>query len=228
MTEHEGHRARLRRRYLQNGLDAFPEDYEVLELLLQFAILRQDTKGQAKQLIEHFGSLHEVLDATPDELMNTGIPGIRENAAVLLTMISQLERRYALSRERGRNRVRGTSDAGAVCTALFRNRRDESVWMLCLNAGGRIIKQAEIAKGDVNAVHFPVRKIAETALAAKAVSVILAHNHPGGTLMASREDLDATAAAGRALETVGVRLLDHLIVSGDNYCSLREEGLLQG
>ena len=109
---------------------------------------------------------------------------------------------------------------------MFRNRLEESVWVLCLDAAGKIVKRPEIAKGDVNTVHFPIRKIAEAAIAAKAVSVILSHNHPGGTLSPSREDIEATESAKAALETVGVRLLDHLIVSGDRYCSLREEGCL--
>ena len=78
----------------------------------------------------------------------------------------------------------------------------------------------------MNAVHFPVRKIVETAVLSKAVSVILTHNHPGGTLSPSREDLDATEAAKAALGTIGVRLLDHLIVSGEDYYSLRENGYL--
>ena len=109
---------------------------------------------------------------------------------------------------------------------MYRNQPDESVRMLCMDAGGKIVKQAEIARGDVNAVHFPIRKIVETAVICKAVSVILTHNHPGGTLSPSREDLDATESARAALETVGVRLLDHLIVTGENYCSLREEGYI--
>ena len=98
--------------------------------------------------------------------------------------------------------------------------------ILCLNASGKVLKRARIAEGDVNAVHFPIRRLVEEALACKSVSVILTHNHPGGTLAPSQEDLTATEAAGKALETVGIRLLDHLIVSGDNYCSLREEGYL--
>ena len=109
---------------------------------------------------------------------------------------------------------------------MFRSRQDESVRILCLNASGKVVRRARIAEGDVNAVHFPIRKLVEEALACKAVSVILAHNHPGGTMAPSQEDLDATKAAKAALETVGIRLLDHLIVAGDNYCSLREEGYL--
>ena len=109
---------------------------------------------------------------------------------------------------------------------MFRHEQTESVRLLCLNAGGKVLKLALLNEGDINAVHFSVRKIVETALSAKAVSVILAHNHPGGTLTPSREDLDATNSAKAALSTVGIQLLDHLIISGDGYCSLREDGYL--
>ena len=223
----QGHRERVRRRFLDSGLDGFREDYEVLELLLQFAIPFRDTKQQAKLLIERFGSLHGVLDASFDDLIQADIPYIGETAATLITMIPQLGKRYEASKVSGLTKIRSTSDAGLRCMAMFRNQQDESVRILCLNAGGKIVREEEIAKGDVNAVHFPIRKIVELALGSKAVSVILTHNHPGGTLSPSREDLEATRAAGTALATIGVRLLDHLIVSGDHYCSLREEGYIQ-
>ena len=219
----QGHRERLRLRYLDEGIDAFREDYEVLELLLQYALPRRDTKAVAKKLIEHFGSLHEVLDADRKALTDAGVT---DNTAVLLTLIPAIEKRYHLSKTKGLTHVRSTADAGQICTALYRNQRDESVRILCLDAGGRVVKQTELARGDVNAVHFPIRKIVETAVACKAVSVIMTHNHPGGTMTPSREDLDATEAAKAALETVGVRLLDHLIVSEGDYCSLRENGYM--
>ncbi len=222
----KGHRDRLRKRYLDEGLDSFREDYEVLELLLQFAIPYKDTKGAAKKLIGHFGSLPEVLDAPYEELLKADVPNVKETAAVLITLVKQMENRYQKSKDRERTHIRSTSEAGLACASMFRNQPDESVRMICLNAAGKILKRAEIAQGDVNAVHFPIRKIVETAIGSKAVSVILTHNHPGGTLSPSREDLEATEAAKAALETIGVRLLDHLIVSGTDYCSLREEGYL--
>lgn len=223
----QGHRNRLRERFLESGLDSFQEDYEVLELLLQFAIPYRDTKGQAKQLLEHFGSLPAVLDASYEELLGANIPRIKETAAALITLVKQVENRYHKSKDRERIQIRSTAEAGQACAALFRNQAEESVRVLCLDAGGKIVKRAEIAKGDVNAVHFPIRKIVEIAISSKAASMILTHNHPGGTLSPSREDIDATEAAKAALETIGVRLLDHVIVAGENYCSLREEGLIR-
>ncbi len=215
-----GHRGRVRKRYLAGGLASFQE-YEALELLLFYAIPRKDTKGMAKDLIACFGSLPAVLDASLEELKEAGLS---ENAAILLKLVPGMNRFYAIKTAGAEQTVRSTADAGRILCAMFRHEQAESVRLLCLNAGGKVLKLSRVNEGDVNAVHFSVRKIVETALQAKAVSVILAHNHPGGTLAPSKEDLDATAAARAALNTVGIQLLDHLIISGGEYCSLREEG----
>lgn len=218
-----GHRERVRRRFLDEGLDGF-KDYEALEMLLFYAVPRQDTKVIAKRLIDQFGSLQAVFHTPPDRLMQEA--GLTEATAALIAMLPQLARKIEEQQAQENARIRSTLDAGRDVIAMFRGRQDESVRILCLNASGKVVRRARIAEGDVNAVHFPIRKLVEEALACKAVSVILAHNHPGGTMAPSQEDLDATKAAKAALETVGIRLLDHLIVAGDNYCSLREEGYL--
>lgn len=221
--QRSGHRERVRRRFLDEGLDGF-KDYEALEMLLFYAIPRQDTKVIAKRLIDQFGSLQAVFHTPPDRLMQEA--GLTGATAALIAMLPQLARKIEEQQAQENARIRSTLDAGRDVIAMFRSRQDESVRILCLNASGKVVRRARIAEGDVNAVHFPIRKLVEEALACKAVSVILAHNHPGGTMAPSQEDLDATKAAKAALETVGIRLLDHLIVSGDNYCSLREEGYL--
>ena len=221
--QRSGHRERVRRRFLDEGLDGF-KDYEALEMLLFYAIPRQDTKVIAKRLIDQFGSLQAVFHTPPERLMQEA--GLTEATAALIAMLPQLARKIEEQQAQENARIRSTLDAGRDVIAMFRGRQDESVRILCLNASGKVVRRARIAEGDVNAVHFPIRKLVEEALACKAVSVILAHNHPGGTMAPSQEDLDATKAAKAALETVGIRLLDHPIVSGDNYCSLREEGYL--
>ena len=221
--QRSGHRERVRRRFLDEGLDGF-KDYEALEMLLFYAVPRQDTKVIAKRLIDQFGSLQAVFHTPPERLMQEA--GLTEATAALIAMLPQLARKSEEQQAQENARIRSTLDAGRDVIAMFRSRQDESVRILCLNASGKVVRRARIAEGDVNAVHFPIRKLVEEALACKAVSVILAHNHPGGTMAPSQEDLDATKAAKAALETVGIRLLDHLIVAGDNYCSLREEGYL--
>ncbi len=219
-----GHRDRVRQRFLSvNGeLDSFQE-HEALELLLFYAIPRKDTKGIAKDLIARFGNLPAVLDASVEQLQDAGLTA---NAAILMKLVPGMSRYYALHTAGAAQTVRSTADAGRILCATFRHEQAESVRLLCLNAGGKVLKIDRLNEGDVNAVHFSVRKIVEIALSAKTVSAILAHNHPGGTLTPSREDLDATDAARAALNTVGIQLLDHLIISGENYCSLREEGYL--
>ena len=157
------HRKRLRDRYLEHGMDSL-QDYEVLELLLQFATPQRDTKEMAKQLIAHFGSLPEVLDASYDEIIGADIPRVRDTAATLLTLVKGIENRYHKEKGRELTYIRSTLDAGKACCAMYRNQADESVRILCLNARGKIVKREEVAKGDVNAVHFPVRKIVETAV----------------------------------------------------------------
>ncbi len=221
--QRSGHRERVRRRFLDEGLDGF-KDYEALEMLLFYAVPRQDTKVIAKRLIDQFGSLQAVFHTPPERLMQEA--GLTEATAALIAMLPQLARKIEEQQAQENARIRSTLDAGRDVIAMFRGRQDESVRILCLNASGKVVRRARIAEGDVNAVHFPIRKLVEEALACKAVSVILAHNHPGGTMAPSQEDLDATKATKAALETVGIRLLDHLIVAGDNYCSLREEGYL--
>ena len=208
--QRSGHRERVRRRFLDEGLDGF-KDYEALEMLLFYAVPRQDTKVIAKRLIDQFGSLQAVFHTPPERLMQEA--GLTEATAALIAMLPQLARKIEEQQAQENARIRSTLDAGRDVIAMFRGRQDESVRILCLNASGKVVRRARIAEGDVNAVHFPIRKLVEEALACKAVSVILAHNHPGGTMAPSQE-------------TVGIRLLDHLIVSGDNYCSLREEGYL--
>ena len=221
--QRSGHRERVRKRFLEESLDGF-KDYEALELLLFYAVPRQDTKMIAKRLIEQYGSLHAVFHASPESLMNEA--GLTEPTAVLISLIPQLARKIEERQVQEIAVIRSTLDAGREVCALFRNRQEESVRILCLNAAGKVVRRARIAEGDVNAVHFPIRKLVEEALACKAVSVILTHNHPGGTMSPSQEDLAATESAKKALDTVGIRLLDHLIVADDNYCSLREEGYL--
>ena len=190
--QRSGHRERVRRRFLDEGLDGF-KDYEALEMLLFYAVPRQDTKVIAKRLIDQFGSLQAVFHTPPDRLMLEA--GLTEATAALIAMLPQLARKIEEQQAQENARIRSTLDAGRDVIAMFRGRQDESVRILCLNASGKVVRRARIAEGDVNAVHFPIRKLVEEALACKAVSVILAHNHPGGTMAPSQEDLDATKAA---------------------------------
>lgn len=223
MALHEGHRDRMRERFFSHGLETFNE-IEALELLLYYAIPRKDTNPLAHALLDRFGSLDYVLSATEEELCE--VPGISKRAAALLMMVPQMAR---LSEEIRANRIveiKDSKDAINYLIPRFRYKRDEMMILLCLDAQKRIIHTEVLYKGIVNSVSFDMRKIVETALKRKAVSVIVAHNHPDGPASPSREDDSETQRIYQALKAVGITLYDHVIVAGDDYASYRRSGAL--
>ncbi len=223
MGVHDGHRARTREQFRSHGLDSFA-DHEVLELLLFYAIPRKDTNTIAHALIDRFGSLEQVLAAAPEELEK--VPGVGENAATLLKLIPQITRRARVSSASNEKVLDTTERIGAFFVEQFVAETNEIMYQLCLDAKGRMLGCHKISVGDVSSVSLNLRKVVEHALRSNAVLVALAHNHPSGVAFPSHEDKIATTLAREALETIGVRLVDHIIVADDDYISLRHEGLL--
>ncbi|TYQ18252.1 UNVERIFIED_CONTAM: DNA repair protein RadC [Acetivibrio alkalicellulosi] len=220
---HEGHRMRLKNRFLKEGLDGF-ESHQILELLLFFSIPRRDTNEIAHRLIEKFGSLSGVFEADPKELAK--IQGIGETSAFLLSLIPQLSRRYASDRWRDKPELNSSIKAGEYAVSLFTGRKYEVFYVICLDAQNRVNYAQIVNEGTINEAAVYPRNIVETALLHKANSVILAHNHPGGSLNPSRGDMEATKAIKRALEAISIKVVDHIIVCGEKYVSFAERGLL--
>ena len=133
---HAGHRERIRERLRTSGLNAF-SDHEVLELLLTFAIPRQDTNPLAHDLINAFGSLSAVLDADESELMR--VKGMGKHAALLLTMMPQLMQRYQLSSLGKRPVITTLADAKNYCAPLFVGAGEEKIYMICLDQAGHVL-----------------------------------------------------------------------------------------
>ena len=223
MGIHEGHRERLRERYAEHGLDTF-NDLNVLELLLFYAIPRRDTNELAHALLDRFGTLDAVFDASIQQLEE--VPGIGHNAALLINLIPQLGRRYAISRT-GLVEVFDSSRAAArYLIPRLGSEKDEQALLLCLNPQKQLISAVKLAKGVVNGVNLNTRQVVETALKYCASSVILAHNHPSGNFTPSREDEIITRKVRDALKLVDIILDDHLIIGGQNYFSFTDSGLL--
>ncbi|MGI6064958.1 MAG: RadC family protein [Bacillota bacterium] len=220
---HEGHRGRLKTRFLEEGLDGF-EDHQVLELLLFFSIPRKDTNVIAHQLLKKFGSLTGVFDADPKDLAKTS--GIGENSSILLSLIPSLTRRYALDRWGKRPVLDGTAKAGEYVLSLFAGRTYEAFYIICLDSQLGVIFPALLNEGTINQAPVYPRVIVETALRHKAHSVILAHNHPGGSTKPSQQDIEVTKRVKRALESIEISVLDHIIAAGTQYVSLAEKGLV--
>ena len=223
MGVHDGHRARLRETFLEHGLQSM-NDINALELLLFYALPRRDTNETAHLLLERFGSLHGVFSAPFEDLRE--VDGIGDYAAALITLVPEIMKKSRLSRSREIRQIRSSADAGEYLLPYFMNEQDEVVYMLCLDTKRAVICCAEMGRGVVNTVDANIRRMVEKALKVKASSVILAHNHPDGIAIPSREDDIFTKALYNALETVGIRLEDHIIVADEDYISLADSGMM--
>jgi len=223
MGTHDGHRQRKKEQFLQHGLEAFA-DHEALELLLFYAIPRRDVNPTAHLLMERFGSLERVLAAPVEELEQ--VPGMGRNAAALLRLVPQLIRKARLSAAQ-HERVLDTSERiGAYFLDIFAAQSDEVMYQLCLDAKGSMLSCRKLGEGSVAAVGMNLRLLVENAIRSNAVLVALAHNHPSGLAFPSQEDRVTTIQAREALDTVGIRLVDHIIVADDDFISMRQSGML--
>lgn len=222
MSIHEGHRQRMKRRYLRNGLNDFSE-HEVLELLLFYCIPRRDTNEIAHRLIDHFGSLAKVFDATVSQLME--VEGMGENAALFISLIRETDAYYHLRRFDLNQPLRNCDEYGTYLHAFFANERNEAVYLLCLDAKCMVLGCERITEGSVNTTSVPIRRVVEVALAKKATSVVLAHNHPSGIATPSDEDIQTTYQLGRTLYSVGISLVDHIVVADDEFISMAVSNL---
>lgn len=221
MTVHEGHRERLRDSFLAHGLDNFHE-VQALELLLFYAIPRRDTNPLAHVLLDRFGSLKGVFSASDRELCE--VPGVGKSTAALILMVPQILKRSRVTAAEKIKLIRCGRDAAEFLRPRLDTEKEEVALMICLDAQMAVINCLELARGTVNAVDFSIRRMVEHAMKSRASYVILAHNHPAGSPRMSREDDAVTARAYKALELVGIRLYDHIIVAGDEYSSVNDLG----
>lgn len=220
---HAGHRQRVRDRLMSEGLDAFA-DHEVLELLLFYCVPKRDTNPLAHAILKEFGSLSGLFEADPRDVSRRC--GLSPATALLLTLAGPLTRRY-LRQRWGDRPVLGTSTrAGEYAVSLFAGRPYEVFYVICLDAQNRVNHAALVHEGTLNEAPVYPRLIVEAALRHKANSVILSHNHPGGSLTASGPDLDVTRRIRSALSAISIPVVDHVIVAGERYVSLAEQGLM--
>lgn len=222
MGLHDGHRQRLIQRFLEEDLDNF-EPHNVLELLLFYAIPRKDTNELAHVLMDTFGSLNGVFDAPYEELIK--VTGIGPNTAALLKLVPSLTRTYYSSD--ARSIILDTSEkSGEYFLPYYIGQTEEVVRLACLDAGGKVISNQILHRGSANAAEVNLRKIVNIALRNNAMGVILAHNHPGGLPLPSEEDVATTKSIREALMPMGILLMDHIIVAGQDYVSMARSGII--
>ena len=222
MAMHDGHRQRMKERFLKEGLDNFSE-VQVLEFLLFYCIPQGDTNPLAHRLLDQFGSLSQVLEAPISELKK--VDGVGQHTATMIHMITSLSRYYMVNRGTNNIILDSTEKYGQYLLPHFYGRRNETVFLLCLDAKCKMLCCKEIGEGSVNSAGVPVRRVVEIALAANATTVVLAHNHPSGLALPSSDDVQTTRRVAAALDTVDIILADHIIVAEEDFVSLKQSGL---
>lgn len=218
---HKNHRKRVKERFLQEGLDHF-SDVQALELLLFYSIPQGDTNPLAHELLKRFGSLAQVLEASPEELQK--VSGIGEHSALLLRLINEMSRYYLVNRTSKITILSTVESCARYIVPYFYGRRNETVFLLCLDAKCKVLCCREVGEGSVNSAGISIRRIVEAALSVNATSVVLAHNHPSGVALPSDEDLATTRRLAEALKSVEVHLVDHIVVADDDYISMVQSG----
>ncbi len=220
---HLGHRDRLKNRFERAGIAGL-QDYEVLELLLFYALPRKDVKPLAKDLMKRFGSLKGVLDAGNEAL--EGVPGIGRQVVLLFRLVRDLGSLYLRQRAEEKEQISSTKELIDYCLSSMGGLKDEHFAVIYLNARNKIIRVETIQEGIVNqAVVYP-RKVLEKALTHKASAIILVHNHPSGHVRPSDADIRLTRVLQDAARVMDIVLHDHLIVGENRFFSFREEGIL--
>ena len=220
----EGHRERLRKKYMQGGYLAFHE-YEILELLLTYSIPRRDTKPIAKELIEKFGNLDEVVSAPIQELIE--VTGIKEGSAVFLKLLGDMSKNLYKG-EMKRDGIQ-LKDKDALLKYLrsdigFSSREEFKV--IFLNNYNILVGSETLFTGTIDKSAVYPREIVEKIIQYKAKGVIFAHNHPSGNLRPSKQDIQITEHMQEFLEMIDVKLLEHIIITKDGYFSFLQEGLI--
>ncbi len=223
MSIHTGHRKRLKERFIREGIDYF-EEHQILELLLFYGIPRKDTNEIAHGLINEFKDLAGVLDAKVEDLQK--VEGVGESAATLLTLMAPLSRRYQSCKFKGKHQLNSSQKAGEFAMHLFTDLPYECFYLICLNNQNQVRHAVKTFEGTINEAAVYPRLVVETALKHRASSVILAHNHPGGSIKPSQGDIQVTKRIKEALDAIDIKVVDHIIVGDNRYYSFAEDRLV--
>lgn len=223
-SAHDGHRVRLKNKYLEHGADAF-EKHELLEMLLFYAYPRVDTNELAHRVLDEFGgSFTDLVFSDPEKIAD--LCNISTSAAILISLVGEINNRIVFEKWSQKVILSNTHVAGEYALSLMNNVQREELYVICLNSTLAVIKAVCAAKGLVDSAMVDVRQVVEIALKYNSTSIILVHNHPGGSLKPSFSDIKFTNECLKALSSIKIEVNDHIIVSNGEYFSFSSENIL--
>jgi len=209
-TGPEGHRQRLRKRFLSTGRKSLA-DYELLELLLTCVIPRIDTKPIAKALLEKYKTIFNVLQQPHECLLE--VKGIGPEAATYLQVIQACLTRATESQIEERKTIASPEDIFTFIRMHLGPLKTECLYALYLDDSRHLVYHQEVARGTVGRLHLYPRELFKPALLQNATGLILVHNHPEGQPVPSEKDLELTNKIEQLSAFFDIKLLDHLIVT---------------
>lgn len=222
---HTGHRERMKAEFLARGLEGWP-DHRVLELLLFYTIPQGDVNDLAHELVERFGSLAGVLDASVEELKK--VKGVGDHTAVFLRMLPTVLGRYQGARTRLSAIINSPEEAYAWLEPYFFGARNEMVYVLCLDGKRQVLGVRKVAEGSIELAEVNTRRIAEEAIGLRAAQIYVAHNHVSNLAIPSQADWLTTDTLRGALRPIGIELIDHLVFVDGDMVSLKDSEHLKG
>ncbi len=217
MGIHDGHRERMLSKFSATGFAGL-EEHEKLEIILFFSVPRRNTNDIAHELLKKYHSIANVMDASEKDLVK--FKGITKRTVQHFKLIKETYSLYVLEQKNERSFLTTADEFGTYFLVYFAAATDEKMVMMSLDSRGKRLGIDVIADGNISTLVTSPRSIIVSALNRRATEVVLCHNHPGGLLEPSEEDMVATEAIKGFLNNIGVRLKDHYIVTKDNYLSM--------
>ena len=219
-----GHRNRLKKKFLEKGIDAL-EEYELIELLLFYSIPVKDTKPLAKELLKKYKNIKGIFSNLNLKDF-CKIQGLGENSFILFKLIKEIHSIVEKQNIFQRKTLDNLEKVIKYAKVSLGDLKEEVLKVLCLNSQNELLNEFTVEKGIANEIYIYPRKIVKIALDSNATAIILIHNHPSGKIEPSKGDIMVTNRLKNLLEPLGIVLHDHIIVSSNSYYSFKERGLI--
>lgn len=218
-SPHKGHRKRVRERIMSEGLDGF-QPHEILEFLLFHTVPQKDTNLMAHKLISTFGSLRGVLDASAEELISKG--NLSENSALFLSSLTHVFAYYEKTKKENIP-INSPDKMVRLFKPYFIGETSEKLVAAYFDSGLKVRHIEIIGAGQENVMSFNTKEILRTAITSGAYSVAIAHNHPVSSSLPSKNDINTTSILKNQLESLDIRLTDHIIFGTNDTLSFAND-----